>query len=82
MKKSDRKRRGDDRTLVRENRRLTPAAANCAPKEPLKPDAVNGLPLNLKNKPGQCRVCGAAMGPSNQKYCQGHSVSIKDRGQN
>jgi hypothetical protein len=83
MKKSDRKRTRDYRGLVRENPRPTPTADKCVLKEPVKPDAVTGLSLNLKNKPGRCRVCGAAfMGPSNQKYCPEHSASIKYRGKN
>jgi hypothetical protein len=56
---------------------------NAIPQDFIKADPGSGLLLNLKNKPGRCRVCGAAfMGPSNQKYCQEHSPTIKYKGKN
>jgi hypothetical protein len=54
---------------------------NAVPPDLAKADGGSGLLLNLKNKQGQCRVCGAAfMGPGNQKYCQDHSASVRYRG--
>jgi hypothetical protein len=56
-------------------------AGNAAPPDCAKEDGRSGLLLNLKNKRGQCRVCGATfMGPGNQKYCQDHSASVRYRG--
>jgi hypothetical protein len=55
--------------------------ADDAFKPIIKAEPGIGLSLNLKNKPGRCRVCGAAfMGPGNQKYCKEHSASIKYKG--
>ena len=54
---------------------------NSVADDGIRPEANTGLSLNLKDKPGRCRVCGAPfMGPGNRKYCEEHSPSIKYRG--
>jgi hypothetical protein len=54
---------------------------NTVPPDSAKEDGGPGLFLNLKNKRGQCRVCGATfIGPGNQKYCQDHDPSVRYRG--
>jgi len=61
----------------------TGAPADDVVKPIIKAQPGIGLSLNLKSKPGRCRVCGTAfMGPGNQKYCQEHSPAIKYKGKN
>jgi len=78
---SDRKHRRLDLGSIPAMSGAAAPKGNTVPPECIKEDGGPGLFLNLKNKQGQCRVCGAAfMGPGNQKYCQDHSASARYRG--
>jgi hypothetical protein len=63
-------------------RRVTASASPLRTTNKETSGEVNdGISLNLKDKPGHCRICGAPfMGPGNRKFCEEHSPSIKYRG--
>ena len=63
--------------------RVTASAAplRTTNKDQISGEVNDGISLNLKDKPGHCRICGALfMGPGNRKFCEEHSPSIKYRG--
>ena len=64
-------------------RRVTASASplRTTKKDQISGEVNDGISLNLKDKPGHCRICGALfMGPGNRKFCEEHSPSIKYRG--
>ena len=54
--------------------RVTASAAplRITNKDQFSVEVSDGISLNLKDKPGRCRICGASfVGPGNRKFLRG-----------